>query len=297
MPLGDALTAGNIDAPGAYRRKLYKRLTNIGYDLDMVGSESSGDFEDVDHEGHKTFDIATMTEHVSDYLDSFEPDIIVLLIGTRDISHSIELEDMMTRWERLVEKISSIQPHSHIFAANLPIRKNKDHNQLIEKYFNSKIEKSISDMVDQGKLISFVDIRSVIDSSSMLDTNFQPNADGYLRMGFEFADSIAADIDPRMSQLKRSIIRVESAPDRSHVIVVFSKPIPESKVTISNFRIDGLDILETALDVERRVVTLKTSIQQTAKSYTVEVLSGVPGQSFHKFTTGWRFLTLADWVS
>ena len=27
MPLGDGLTAGNKDAPGAYRRKLYKRLT------------------------------------------------------------------------------------------------------------------------------------------------------------------------------------------------------------------------------------------------------------------------------
>jgi len=295
MPLGDGLTAGNKDAPGAYRRKLYKRLTNIGYDLDMVGSEISGDFEDVDHEGHKAFDIATMTEHVNEFLDSYEPDIIVLLIGSRDISNNFELEDMMDRWERLVEKISSIQPYSHIFAANLPLRKNEEQNQLIEKYFNSKVENSISNMVDKGKLISFVDMGLVIDPSSMLDTNVQPNADGYLRMGFEFADSIAADIDPRMSQLERGIIRVESTPDQSHVILVFSKPIPEKKVAISNFRIDGLNILEITLDTERRVVTLSTSIQQAATSYAVEVLSGVSGQSIKTFTTGWRFLALADW--
>jgi hypothetical protein len=60
MPLGDSITDGYIDAITdpeyrvGYRQKLYLDLTALGYDVDLVGSQLSGQFTppafDYDHE-------------------------------------------------------------------------------------------------------------------------------------------------------------------------------------------------------------------------------------------------------
>jgi hypothetical protein len=63
MPLGDSITSGytlvndTVDPdPVGYRQKLWVDLNNSGYNMDFVGSRSTGDskippFFDSDHEG------------------------------------------------------------------------------------------------------------------------------------------------------------------------------------------------------------------------------------------------------
>jgi len=101
MPLGDSITrgfSGSTDQTG-YRRYLYLTLTGEGYDIDFVGSlfepiPLPDDF-DRDHEGHSGWSTDEILNgrpldpsagNLAIWLPESEPDIILLHIGTNDIS-------------------------------------------------------------------------------------------------------------------------------------------------------------------------------------------------------------------
>lgn len=105
MPLGDSITAGTTDGanklppPGqqvSYRRELYNVLVataNGRYNIDFVGSLSEGSFAnprigDPDHEGHGGFTSADIANDITGWLNTDPPDIILLHIGTNDLSNN-----------------------------------------------------------------------------------------------------------------------------------------------------------------------------------------------------------------
>ena len=99
MPLGDSLTSGRTDGSipqsdrNGYRIKLKELLTDSGYDIDFIGSLESGTFPDKQHEGHGGFFVSEIEANVYSYLDANPPDIILLHIGTNDISQIGLYED------------------------------------------------------------------------------------------------------------------------------------------------------------------------------------------------------------
>ena len=109
MPLGNSMTEGWMDGnetPGqrkAYRYDLKLLLTAAGYNIDFVGSKSTGcdfftDCHNAGISGTRDQYLETMLitgydqrwdvqETPGPYLDAFNPDIIFLSIGTNDITH------------------------------------------------------------------------------------------------------------------------------------------------------------------------------------------------------------------
>lgn len=99
MPLGDSITHGSAsgaapDLPGyyvSYRKALWDKLVDAGYDVDFVGSLTNGasvpDF-DPDHEGHPGARDDEIAISVYNYLISNPADIILLHIGTNDLNTS-----------------------------------------------------------------------------------------------------------------------------------------------------------------------------------------------------------------
>ena len=106
MPLGDSITEGyasgalNENYEVSYRKALWDKLINAGYDVDFVGTLNSGStlFADGDHEGHRGWtddEIVNgrpVTEpgagKLADWLAVYQPDIVLLHIGTNGLDPS-----------------------------------------------------------------------------------------------------------------------------------------------------------------------------------------------------------------
>ena len=101
MPLGDSITVGSNSGVSpdnssyyiSYRKVLKDRLVADGYAIDYVGSQAAGGvvFADPQHEGHSGWFAAgtaatSILPKVDDFLTATPADIILLHIGTNDIS-------------------------------------------------------------------------------------------------------------------------------------------------------------------------------------------------------------------
>jgi lysophospholipase L1-like esterase len=118
MPLGDSITWGVGSAKrNGYRAALYRRLTDAGLNVDFVGSMSTGTGPDPDNEGHKGWTIAQLAAGVDGWLAAYEPDVILLHIGTNDMTRAIpgapqQLSD-------LLDRISADAPEADVFVAKI----------------------------------------------------------------------------------------------------------------------------------------------------------------------------------
>ena len=87
MPLGASITMGygSSDENG-YRLELRDLLVSSGYDVDFVGSLENGTFEDRQHEGHGGYNINQVKNNVYNYLNNNPAQIILVHIGTNNIT-------------------------------------------------------------------------------------------------------------------------------------------------------------------------------------------------------------------
>ncbi len=112
MPLGDSITYGSFsgavpDLPAyyvSYRKALWDKLVDAGYDVDFVGSLTNGssvpDFDN-DHEGHPGATDDGIASSVYGYLLSNRADIILLHIGTNELDPSPnDVENILNEIDR-----------------------------------------------------------------------------------------------------------------------------------------------------------------------------------------------------
>ena len=137
MPLGDSITWGTnpsgTNSPG-YRRQLNSLLTNAGYNFDFVGSLVSGlpDDFDRDNEGHPGWvagnpaydQEARLDTELTGFLNSNLPDVILLLIGTNDITEQDNIfektaAEVAVALRKLLDSIYVFNPNITIFLANI----------------------------------------------------------------------------------------------------------------------------------------------------------------------------------
>ncbi len=133
MPLGDSITEGsasnvvpdNSDYWVSYRKALWDQLTAAGYDIDFVGTLSSGDMIsnfDPDHEGHGGWsddDIVygnpsnTAAGKLADWLADQQPDIVLLHIGTNDLQTNADAV------EAILDEIDAYSPDVWVVLARI----------------------------------------------------------------------------------------------------------------------------------------------------------------------------------
>ncbi len=105
MPLGNSITDEyNVD--GSYRKDLYDLLEAAGYTpdivdptaiprFDFVGSQDDGELADPDHEGHSGWDADEIRDNIYGWLDANPAEIVLLHIGTNDMSTQPECRMML----------------------------------------------------------------------------------------------------------------------------------------------------------------------------------------------------------
>jgi lysophospholipase L1-like esterase len=118
MPLGDSITFGvgsqHLDG---YRPSLYRRLTSAGLGVDFVGSLHNGGGPDADNEGHKGWTIERVANHLDDWLATYQPDVILLHIGTNDMAKM--LPGAAGRLDALLDQIAADRPDAEVFVAQV----------------------------------------------------------------------------------------------------------------------------------------------------------------------------------
>ncbi|MHA3773436.1 GDSL-type esterase/lipase family protein [Verrucomicrobiota bacterium sgz303538] len=275
MPLGDSITYGSGGTAnlGGYRGPLYTLLTNAGYNVDFVGTQTdnSASIPDQNHEGHSGWQIGQLDANMVGWLGSIaDPDVVLLHIGTNDFGGNNDTFNAIARLDALITKINTLRPYAHIIVTNL-MERGEPYNTAIQEQFNPYVQDIVKVHTDSGQRVTFLDMRSAVPLSDMPD-NLHPNQTGYQKMANAWLPAIQAVIGTNGDAFAPQIVRARGAVDRTHVSISFSKPVADSAVNVANYSLSGgLTVSAASLDAAKRVVTLTTSPQTVGTIYTATV--------------------------
>jgi lysophospholipase L1-like esterase len=120
MPLGNSITrgVGSTDNAG-YRNDLAQMLDNEGILYNFVGSQQDGAGFDNDHEGHDGRTADWILERIGDYLNNNNPEIVVLHIGTNDITAGQSPEGIRGEIDAILTTIFNFDPGIKIVFSQL----------------------------------------------------------------------------------------------------------------------------------------------------------------------------------
>ena len=276
MPLGDSMTVGDY-VPGGYRALLYQMLTNAGYTVVFVGSQTANSATNQispNHEGHTAYRIEQIDAGLSALANSDpDPDIILLLIGTNDFAQNDEVAYATNRLDHLISHIGLIRPAAKLIVADLLIRTDYlDLNEMIQTTFNPFVPAIVARHARLGQQVYFMPLCSSLGGSD-LSEGLHPNQRGYEKVAACWFNAITNLISPWGTTNLPVIAQVAGEPGWSNIVVSFSKPVTAAAAAPANFSLSGgLHILDAALDpVSLRDVTLVTTPQTPSTFYTVTV--------------------------
>ena len=275
MPVGDSITDGT-PVPGGYRAPLYVALTNAGYNVDYVGTQTVNPapavMPDADHEGRSGWTIDGIRNYIKSWFEAIQdPHVILVHIGTNDASNDPAYSNAVTRLNALVTTMATCQPSAHIIVTSLMKRSDASYNG-ITNYFNPHIPGLVSDQSAFDRRVTFLDMHAYLELSDMAD-GLHPNAGGYAKMAAAWftaiTNVIAADA---VTPNQPAMIRATGAEDHAHVTITLNKTVTADTATnAANYALSSGTVMAAALSEDRRTLTLTTSAQTAGALYTVTV--------------------------
>jgi acyl-CoA thioesterase I len=187
LPLGDSITDG-LDVPGGYRIALAADLDTADKAYDFVGSMRNGPpgLTDRDHEGHLGWRIDDITAIVADVMSSHEPDVVLLMIGTNDISHGHRLDTMTDQLDTLIDTITDADPEVSVYVSTVPPLVN---NAAKVDAFNAVLPAVVDRARAAGHDVELVDAAGSVTLDELSD-GVHPSAAGYAEIGHEWAKAL-----------------------------------------------------------------------------------------------------------
>ena len=206
MPLGDSITHGIYGDPpdetrtddliGGYRLPLYQSLTGAGHYVDFVGGLSSGgslSSFDPEHEGHDGFCAkggiyGDLDSTVQGYLSANPADVILLHIGTNDISfgNTGVVNDIST----ILDKIDAVSPGSVVVLSRIINRTDSAVNTVATTQFNNDLAAMASGRVAAGDRIIVADQEHALNYATDMASPLHPNSSGYGKMANVWTNTI-----------------------------------------------------------------------------------------------------------
>lgn len=189
MPLGDSITEGTA-TPGGSRIGLWQRLAGGGYTVDFVGSQFNGpaSLGDHDHEGHPGWRIDQIDANVVGWLNTYQPQTVLLHIGTNDILQNYNVSTAPNRLSALIDRITTTAPNAKVFVAKIIPIGWSEGNAAVNT-FNAAIPGIVQSKVNAGKNVHLVDMYSALTASD-LDDGVHPTPGGYDKMAAVWYDAL-----------------------------------------------------------------------------------------------------------
>lgn len=202
MPLGDSITYGTGSTNNnGYRKPLYLTLTATDCNFDFVGSipQIDADFPDPNHEGHSGWHadgcplpyppFGDVLDHVYGWLTVNPADIVLLHIGTNDITYGGQSADEVND---ILNEIDRYSPDVKVTLALIIDR--KTHNEATTQ-FNIDVNNMAQSRIAAGDDIVVVDMEHELNATDM-DDELHPNNNGYDKMADVWFDALDNVINP-----------------------------------------------------------------------------------------------------
>lgn len=194
LPFGDSITHGlQSSDSGGYRSQLFKLVVAANKKVTFLGSQSDGPATvsgvsfPKNHEGHDGYTVDSGfskygTPGISSLIPSpaFStiPDIVLLMIGTNDITSTSSPGSTSTRLDGLLGKIVAAAPNALVVVAKItPV----SYSSTDLTNYNAKIPGIVDARVAQGQHIALVDM-SAMPKSGLASDGVHPNDQGYTYM-------------------------------------------------------------------------------------------------------------------
>ncbi len=217
MPVGDSITYG-MGEDGGYRKYLDVNLKAKNIDFDMVGPEGpdTGSFNyngqrvtyDNNHAGYSGFQIKeepgwAQQQGTSGSLynklksnnavKQYKPDIILLIIGTNDMTANRSMDACASDLRALVDFMLADMPSGGaIFMGSIPEFTAYGGNAQRVANYNNTVKSVAEEYASSGKNVKFADVHGSMNGTSDLGSdNLHPNGSGYSKMGKFWAETIA----------------------------------------------------------------------------------------------------------
>jgi lysophospholipase L1-like esterase len=191
MPLGDSITYGS-SAGVCYRGRLWDRMQALtGFRPDFVGSVDFGIVTDVNNEGHPGWEIANIADNIDAWLALYQPDLVLLHIGTNDTVRNDDLANAPARLDALVEQILTGAPQATLALATIILSGNPTVNQYVDTY-NAAVRQLVATKQAEGKRVSLVDMNAAFLPSDLSSDQIHPTDAGYVHMGDIWFDGITS---------------------------------------------------------------------------------------------------------
>jgi len=218
MPLGDSITHGY---PHGYRSYLWYKLQDAQYSVDFVGSQDNGYLVtpsfDTNHEGYggwMTYDIANI---VYGLLVDNPPDIILLHIGSNDVSPTQGLDSSsISGLEDILNEIDIYERdyHHSIRVILATIINRREYHQTVRDYNRNLINLAQS-RIRNGDKITLVDMEygAGLNVNDYGDAT-HPDGSGYYKMSnvwFDALNTLLLSIPSTPTQLTSTSVEYTSA--------------------------------------------------------------------------------------
>jgi len=190
MPLGDSITLGYPGLDG-YRKNLYLDLNNSGFSVDFVGSQSDGTGFDPNHEGYIGYNASNIRDGVYDWLIDNPADVVLLHIGTNDISSGQDVAGIISEIKGILDNIDlweSVSGESvTVFLARIILRSDNVSLNTKTIEFDDALEAMASNRTASGDNITIVDMEHALNYPDDLVQDgmypgIHPTAEGYEKM-------------------------------------------------------------------------------------------------------------------
>jgi lysophospholipase L1-like esterase len=186
MPLGDSITYGtNSTGTVGYRRPLYQLLSGAGYSVDFVGSQTDGTPTDFDqnHEGHRGWRADQIRDNIAGWLDSNPADVVLLHIGTNDISQGQGATSTAAEIGQILDRIDAWETaHNQVWVVLARIINRNDSWSGTTTQLNGLIQNLADTRIAQGDKIIVVNMESALNYPGDLSDTVHPNDAGYGKM-------------------------------------------------------------------------------------------------------------------
>ena len=277
MPLGDSITYGS-GAAGGYRLPLYISLTNAGYNVDFVGTQTGnsdpGLGTEINHEGHGGWRITSPSNGLYDYIYGWfeaieDPHVILLHIGTNDSSGFDDSLDDVDNLDLLITRLAECQPSAQIIVTSL-MKRGEPNYSNITNYFNPYVPGKLAGQQALGRNVTFLDMHAYLELSDMPD-NLHPDAGGYQKMADAWFPAITNLVGTNVVANQPAPIRAHESEIHTSVDITFNKALSfESATNTANYALSGgLTVTAASLSGDQRTVTLTTSSQSAGTTYTI----------------------------
>lgn len=189
MPMGDSITDGT-GSWGGYRVDLWNRLVGEGDKIDFVGSLASGPGNiDTNHEGHVGWEIGQINVYAFNWTRLYQPDIVLLHIGSNDLDHGTSAPVMTQNLINLVGNLFAGKPDTYVVLSTIIPTTHGDKGAW--SAFNASIPGIVAQYRAQGRRIVSIDMSNALTENDLID-GLHPNSIGYSKMASYWYPSASA---------------------------------------------------------------------------------------------------------